>query len=65
MLINLSSWPKRRRPNTTGCTTAPKPFVSDSPWGIIRDLFEDPDVHRMADARESTLGHVSKAYFGC
>ena len=43
MLISLSSWPKRRRPNTTGSRTAPKPFVSDSQWNIIKDLFEAPD----------------------
>jgi transposase len=43
MLIKLCSWPKRRRPNTTGSRTAPKPFVSDTQWRIIKDLFEDPD----------------------
>jgi hypothetical protein len=42
MLINLSSWPKRRRPNTTESRTAPK-LLSDTQWRIIKDLFEDPD----------------------
>ena len=43
MLITLSTWPKRRRPNTTGSRTAPKPFISDSQWNLIKDLFENPD----------------------
>ena len=43
MLITLSMWPQRRRPNTTGSRTAPKPFLSDSQWNIIADLFEPPD----------------------
>ena len=43
MLITLSSWPQRRRPNTTGSRTAPKPFVSDLQWKVIQDLFADPD----------------------
>jgi len=43
MLITLSEWPRRRRPNTTGSRTAPKPFVSDIQWNLIRDLFENPD----------------------
>jgi len=41
MLITLSSWPARRRPNTTGSRTAPQPFVNDFQWELIRDLFED------------------------
>ncbi len=43
MSITLSMWPKRRRPNTTGSRTAPKPSVSDSQWNLIKDLFEEPD----------------------
>lgn len=43
MLISLSWWPKRRRPNTTGSRTAPKPFVTDSQWNLIQHLFENPD----------------------
>lgn len=43
MLITLSQWPQRRRPNTTGSRTAPKPFISDSQWNLIKDLFENPE----------------------
>ena len=43
MLITLSKWPQRRRPNTTGSRTAPKSFLTDSQWNLIKDLFEDPD----------------------
>ncbi len=43
MLISLSMWPRRRRPNTTGSRTAPKSFLSDSQWNLIKDLFENPD----------------------
>lgn len=43
MLITLSMWPRRRRPNTTGSRTAPKPFISDAQWNLIKDLFENPD----------------------
>ena len=39
MVISLSMWPPRRRPNTTGSRTAPKPFISDSQWKLIKDLF--------------------------
>ncbi|MFO1002312.1 MAG: hypothetical protein U0936_18450 [Planctomycetaceae bacterium] len=65
MLIELSSWPKRRRPNTTGSRTAPKPFVSDTRWRIIKDLFEDPDPSPEGAVRELMLELVSKAFFGC
>lgn len=44
MRITLSKWPPRRRPNTTGSRTAPKPFLSDSQWLAIADLFPDPTV---------------------
>ncbi len=43
MLITLSKWPQRRRPNTTGSRTAPQPFVSDVQWKLIEDLFNDPE----------------------
>ncbi len=43
MLITLSKWPQRRRPNTTGSRTVPKPFLSDFQWNLIKDLFENPD----------------------
>ena len=42
MLITLPLWPPRRRPNTTGSRTAPKPFLSDSQWNLIKDLFPNP-----------------------
>ena len=42
MVISLSKWPPSRRPNTTGSRTAPKPFVSDSQWVLLRDLLQDP-----------------------
>jgi len=43
MLISLSLWPKRRRPNTTGSRTTPKPFITDSQWNLIQHLFANPD----------------------
>lgn len=43
MIISLLLWPKRRRPNTTGSRTVPQPFLSDSQWNLIKDLFENPD----------------------
>ena len=43
MLITLSRWPHRRRPNTTGSRTAPKPFLTDAQWNLIKDLFENPE----------------------
>ena len=43
MLITLSQWPQRRRPNTTGSRTAPKAFISDLQWKLIEDLFEEAD----------------------
>ena len=42
MRLSLSSWPTRRRPNTTGSRTAPKPFLNDSQWKLIADLFPEP-----------------------
>ena len=42
MVISLSMWPPRRRPNKTGSRTAPKPFISDSQWNLIKDLFPKP-----------------------
>jgi len=43
MVISLSMWPPRRRPNTTGSRTVPQTFLTDSQWKIIADLFENPD----------------------
>ncbi len=42
MVIFLSIWPPRRRPNMTGSRTAPKPFLVDSQWVLIKDLLRDP-----------------------
>ena len=42
MVISLSKWPPGRRPNTTGSRTAPKPFLDDSQWVLIKDLFPEP-----------------------
>ena len=44
MLLTLLRWPPRRRPNRTGSRTAPQPFLSDSQWLLIADLFPDPPV---------------------
>lgn len=44
MLITLVLWPPRRRSNRTGSRTAPKPFLNDSQWLLIADLFPDPPV---------------------
>ena len=42
MLITLYGRPMRRRPNTTGSRTAPKPFVSDSQWVLIEPHLRNP-----------------------
>ena len=42
MVISLSMWPPRRRPNKTGSRTAPKPFITNEQWAMIRDLFRNP-----------------------
>lgn len=44
MTITLLMWPPRRRPNTTGSRTAPKPFLNDAQWLAIADLFPHPPV---------------------
>ena len=44
MVISLLQWPPRRRSNRTGSRTAPKPFLSDTQWLLIADLFPDPPV---------------------
>jgi transposase len=43
MIISLSMWPPRRRPNTTGSRTVPTTFLTDAQWDFIKDLFENPD----------------------
>ena len=42
MLITLLMWLPRRRPNTAGSSTAPKPFLVNSQWVLIKDLLRDP-----------------------
>ncbi len=44
MMISLSHWPPRRRPNTTGSRTVPPPFLSNSQWFLIADLFPHPPI---------------------
>lgn len=44
MVITLSLWPPRRRPNKTGSRTAPPPFLNDSQWLLIADLFPHPRI---------------------
>jgi transposase len=61
MLITLSEWPRRRRPNTTGSRTAPKPFITDSHWDLIKDLFDNPEPSPLGgrprvDARQCLEG---------
>jgi len=51
MIITLSAWPRRRRPNTTGSRTAPQPLLTDSQWNLIKDLFEDPDPSPLGAVR--------------
>jgi transposase len=42
MIITLLKWPPRRGRNTTGSRTAPKPFLNDSQWLLIADVFRQP-----------------------
>ena len=44
MLITLLHWPPRRRRNCTGFRTARKPYLADSQWLRLADLFPDPPV---------------------
>ena len=44
MLITLPWRSARRRPNKTGSRTAPPPFLNDSQWFLIADLFPHPPV---------------------
>ena len=44
MLISLLLWPPRRRPNKTGSRTDPPPFLNDSQWFLIADLFPQPRI---------------------
>lgn len=63
MLVTLSSWPRRRRPNTTGSRTAPPRFLTDAQWNLVKDLFENPDPspeggRPRADARDCLEGVI-------
>lgn len=44
MLITLFGRPARRRLNRTGSRTAPPPFLNDSQWFLIENLFPDPPI---------------------
>lgn len=44
MLITLFGRPARRRSNRTGSRTAPPPFLNDSQWFLIADLFPHPPI---------------------
>ena len=39
MVVSLALWPTRRRSNKTGSRTVPRPFLNDSQWKLIADLF--------------------------
>ena len=56
MQDTLSKEAQGRRPNTTGSTTAPKPFLNDSQWELIKDLFPE--------SPKSPKGGTANAYFG-
>ena len=44
MVITLSMWSPRRRPNKTGSRTVPPPFLDDSQGKLIADLFPHPPI---------------------
>ena len=60
MIISLSMWPPRRRPNTTGSRTVPTSFLTDAQWARIRDLFENHPSPKGGRRRRN----ASKAFFG-
>ena len=64
MVISLSMWPPRRRPNKTGSKTAPKPFLDDSQWNLIKDLIPKAQKSPKADARLLIRERVWRASFG-
>ncbi|TWT39802.1 hypothetical protein KOR42_51560 [Thalassoglobus neptunius] len=39
MVITLFGWPTKCQSNKTGSRTAPPPFISDSKWELIKNLF--------------------------
>jgi len=44
MVITLFGRPAVRRSNRTGSRTAPPPFLNDSQWFLIEDLFPHPPM---------------------
>jgi hypothetical protein len=48
MLISLSHWSTRRLSNPTGSRTIPKPFLEDSQWYLIADLFPEGSKYSAA-----------------
>ncbi len=44
MVITLFGRPAIRRSNRTGSRTAPLPFLNDSQWFLIEDLFPHPPI---------------------
>ena len=64
MHFTLSQWPQRRRQNTTGSRTTPKPFVTDFQRNLIKDLFAPPNHPLKEVVHEWTREGVWKAFFG-
>lgn len=64
MQDTLSKEAQGRRPNTTGSTTAPKPFLNDSQWELIKDLFPDSVTSSKGGRLPSHPGTASKAFTG-
>jgi len=63
MLISLSMCLPHRRPNKTGSRTAPKCFLGDSQWNLIKDLFpmarkSHPDGGLPIDSRACLEGII-------
>ena len=64
ILIALSQWPRRRRPNTIGFRTTTKPFVYDVQWKMIEDLFEDPEPSPEGDRSRIDARHCLEGILG-
>ena len=41
MVVSFTLWPQRRRSNKTGSRAVPRPFLNDSQWNLIADLFPE------------------------
>ena len=65
MVMTLSMWPPRRRPNKTGSRTVPPPFLDESQWKLIADLFPHPPSPPKEAAQECLPGPVWKVSYGC